>query len=692
MKWLIYLVVLVLLSFCVVALPARPEMFLCDGEDCSREEARVYSGEVVRVQSVGDYRSTFSYATFEDKEFFVVQENDNGRNWYWGEADESGTVFSSGFKIKENPKEVGIINFDTATVDVTLVAQPMGVNTFDSVFEKGTPRERFDPGAKQDGGFLDFFGDEEEEEVEIKRDRGIPLLQEESGPSKGSGIPTGFVVYEDSNLDALVLFVEFPDVEHTVSIDSFDQFMQKFSDYYYAESSGNFLVDYELERTWYEASQEMGYYGGDYEANIQELVEEVLVLADVNINYGDYDSNGDGFLDSLVIVHAGGPDEDGGGNTDEIWSHYFVVDMVLDGILVEDYLMISEDSPVGILSHEFGHFLGLPDLYDTDSDNGVSHGVGYYGLMAYGPYLDEPTGFTPWSKNELGWLDSSNTKVVGVNEYFSLDEGYYLQIVLNSDESFFIENRDIELPGEDVSGVLIWHVDEGVGDEMGNWDFCVGSRMHCNTVNGDEDHKLIDLEEAESTQDLDGNSYGEEEDVWQKNCGLVGCSNYRFYYGSDPDSNTYDGDVTFVDIAVTSGGGGKMDVVTLVTDDQDVYVGDDVIIDDEVIAEMIPAVTFIETESADIIFAGEVEVVEDEVVEKKGFLSSLGNLLGLSSEEEVVEEVVEVEDVEVDDGVVVDEIEYAVEEGEESGFPWIWVVIGVGLLLVIGYFVFRKFY
>jgi len=508
-------------------------------------------------------------------------------------------------------------------------------------------------------------------------------------------LPTGFVVYEDSDLDTLVLFVEFPDVVHNVEINSFDLFMQKFSDYYYLESGGNFLIDYELERTWYEASQDMGYYGGDYESNIQELVEEALVLADVNLNYADYDSNGDGVLDSLIIVHAGGPDEDGGGNTDEIWSHYFVVDKVLDGVLIEDYLMISEESPVGILSHEFGHFLGLPDLYDTDADNGVSHGVGYYGLMAYGPYLDEPAGFTPWCKNELGWLDESNTKVVGVNEYFGLDKNYYLQIVLNSKEYFFVENRDIELPTEDVSGVLIWHVDETVGAEVGTWDFCVGSRMHCNTVNGDEDHKLIDLEEAGGAQDLDGNSYGEDEDVWQKDCGLVGCTDYRFYYESNPNSDTYDGDVTFVDIAVTSVGGGKMDLVALVTDDQTVYVEDDVVVDEEVIAELIPSVTYIERGSADVIFAGEADVVEDEIVVKKGFLSSLGNLLGLTSEEEVVEDV-EVDDVEVSDSIVDgDDIEYAVEDGvveEEKGFAWIWVVVGVVLLLIIGYILFRKFY
>jgi M6 family metalloprotease-like protein len=693
MRWLLYLVLLVILAFSVVALPARPELFLCDGVDCSYSEAEVYQGDVIRVQSVGDFRSSFSYASFEGEEFFVVQENDvTGRNWYWGASDESGTVLNSGFKIKENPKTVGVIDFDATTVETTLLAQPFGVNTFDSVVdERRVPGERFGPGNKRDENILDFFDEEEEDETQIEIDKGGVLI-ENSGPTKG-GLPTGFVVYEGSNLDTLVLFVEFPDVEHSVPINSFDTFMGKFSDYYYLESSGNFFVDYELERTWYEASEEMGYYGGDYESNIQELVEEVLVLADTSINYADFDSNGDSVLDSLVIVHAGGPDEDGGGNTDEIWSHYFVVDMVLDGILVEDYLMISEDSPVGILSHEFGHFLGLPDLYDTDVSDGVSHGVGYYGLMAYGPYLDEPSGFTPWSKNELGWLDEGNTKIVGVNEYFGLNENYYLQILLDSEEYFFLENRDIELPSDSVSGVLIWHVDETVGSEMGTWDFCVGSRMHCNTVNGDEDHKLIDLEEAGGSQDLDGNGYGGDEDVWQKDCGLVDCSDYRFFYGSTPNSDNYAGEETPVDIAVTSVGDDKMDLMVLVNKEKNVYINDDVIVDQEVVDAIIPSVIYIEGDSADVIFAGDVEV--EESVEKSGFFSGLSKLLGISSEEDVVDDIV----VEVDDGVVEDDIEYAVEDDdvdvvieEESGsLWWLWIIIGV-IVLFIAYFVFRKFY
>src|SRR5690606_41205846 len=42
---------------------------------------------------------------------------------------------------------------------------------------------------------------------------------------------------------------------------------------------------------------------------------------------------------------------------------------------------------IGVFCHEFGHNLGLPDLYDTDPGNGSSQGIGEWGLMGGGSWL-----------------------------------------------------------------------------------------------------------------------------------------------------------------------------------------------------------------------------------------------------------------------------------------------------------------
>src|SRR5256712_3836672 len=68
--------------------------------------------------------------------------------------------------------------------------------------------------------------------------------------------------------------------------------------------------------------------------------------------------------------------------------------------------MVSEDSPLGVSVHEFGHDLGLPDLYDTDYS---SDGAGIWDVMSEGAWNGAPRGSSPpmfsaWSKIRLGWL------------------------------------------------------------------------------------------------------------------------------------------------------------------------------------------------------------------------------------------------------------------------------------------------
>ena len=63
-----------------------------------------------------------------------------------------------------------------------------------------------------------------------------------------------------------------------------------------------------------------------------------------------------------------------------------------------------------MFAHEFGHDLGLPDLYDTA---GGDNGTGFWTLMSGGSWLNHGTdsiGTTPgymgpWEKLQLGWLD-----------------------------------------------------------------------------------------------------------------------------------------------------------------------------------------------------------------------------------------------------------------------------------------------
>jgi len=149
----------------------------------------------------------------------------------------------------------------------------------------------------------------------------------------------------------------------------------------------------------------------------------------------DYNGNGnfdepDGYIDHFQSVHAGMGEEVGGGilGVDAIWSHrwysYYAADgpdgtgphdfggiQVGDsGYWIGDYTIEPENGGVGVFAHEFGHDLGLPDLYDTA---GGENSTGFWTLMSSGSYGNDGTediGSKPihmgaWEKFQLGWLN-----------------------------------------------------------------------------------------------------------------------------------------------------------------------------------------------------------------------------------------------------------------------------------------------
>jgi immune inhibitor A len=148
-----------------------------------------------------------------------------------------------------------------------------------------------------------------------------------------------------------------------------------------------------------------------------------------------YDSDGDGnfnepdgYLDHFQIVHAGGDEADGDPiqGEDAIWSHRWYTQTTPigtggpgrlggsqigdTGVWVGDYTIQPENGGMSVFAHEYGHDLGLPDLYDT---NGGENSVNFWSIMAQsrvdGPRDDalgtRAADFGAWEKLQLGWLD-----------------------------------------------------------------------------------------------------------------------------------------------------------------------------------------------------------------------------------------------------------------------------------------------
>jgi immune inhibitor A len=168
-------------------------------------------------------------------------------------------------------------------------------------------------------------------------------------------------------------------------------------------------------------------------------IDDYLSRFDVWDRY-DYDGDGnfdeaDGYIDHFQAVHAGEGEETGGGayGEDALWSHRWYANFgdfsstgpdfnKAGGVKiggskywVGDYTVEPENGGVGVFAHEFGHDLGLPDLYDTSGNTGgAENSTGFWTLMSSGSYGNsgrpedgigtKPTHMGAWEKFQLGWL------------------------------------------------------------------------------------------------------------------------------------------------------------------------------------------------------------------------------------------------------------------------------------------------
>jgi immune inhibitor A len=367
------------------------------------------------------------------------------------------------------------------------------------------------------------------------------------------------------HLMVLMLCVDFTNVKHSSSHTVLyekglgDSPTNSMATYYAEASYGKLTLSADC-FGWYNSTKSMDSYGapsgGDKDNPLlYQLVTEAIQAADPYVDFSRYDQDGDGYVDYLMVVHAGN-DEAMSGQANDIWSErYFDFDQpTVDGLKVGPYSMVSEYDPMGVLAHEFGHQLGLPDLYDTDGpgSGGETQGAGLWDIMAAGAYLgygDTPCLPSAWCRAQLGWADvvtvtaDSNGILLGAASRNSTV--LRINIPYVPSEYFLVENRatigyDSYLPG---NGLLIWHIDDSYGT------------VDQNDLEVRPGHKRVTLEEAHGgLQDLDhpGTNLGDARDPWFSTAAGFGPT-------SDPNSTAYiDGRQSFISVKNISPPGAVM--------------------------------------------------------------------------------------------------------------------------------------
>jgi M6 family metalloprotease-like protein len=308
---------------------------------------------------------------------------------------------------------------------------------------------------------------------------------------------------------------------------------------------------------------------------IQSDLTAALEVAGDYLDFHTYDSDNNGALSinelQLIFIIAGDEDAYGWTPNPSVWAHSSCLTHppTVDGVLLMgcgtdgSYSLFGErhgdhDATIGVIAHELGHAaFNLPDLYDTYDAS--SYGIGYFGLMGQGSwgstaadkvydlYGNTPVHFCAWSKLRNGWITpttfgGSGPQSIQLNAASSPAYNV-VKLPISETEYFLLENRDnagydegmSDLAGVFDGGMAVWHIDETV----------IAANLANNTVNNDELHRGVDVEEA-NLPNLDTGGWGNEANLF-----YLGNTDAFTPY-TDPNSNGYDGTSSGIHVENTS--------------------------------------------------------------------------------------------------------------------------------------------
>ena len=321
--------------------------------------------------------------------------------------------------------------------------------------------------------------------------------------------------------NTLVLLVEFSDVKFQTPSSVLDAKLNSdnytsggntgsVKQYYRDNSMGQYVPAFNVVGPITLNKPESFYGGNDSngdDKNVRTMVVEACEIANSQVNFAQYDYDGDGFVDNLYIFYAG-YSEASGAPANTIWPHQWAITTnpaspILDGVRVLTYACSSELSGssgnvvegIGAFCHEFGHTLGLMDFYNTE--NGEALTLRYLSLMDMGNYLNDsrtPPYLNAEEREMLGWMTIEGIGN-GEKSLVSIDKNKAYRIdTANPGEYFLVEARNsatvwdsyLGYPG----GLLIYHVDKSGNMVNGK---TAADRWKNNTINTYTPHQCMHL-------------------------------------------------------------------------------------------------------------------------------------------------------------------------------------------------------
>ncbi len=339
---------------------------------------------------------------------------------------------------------------------------------------------------------------------------------------------------EVSESQYLVILVGFSDRPFTFTQHDFDAWLNEegyavdggtgsVKDYYRDNSMGQFIPNFTVLGPYTLPYPQLYYAGNDEntgeDANPRAMIVDACNIArqeNPDIDFSIFDNDKDGYMDNVNIVYAG-YSEASTGNPDDMWPHSWTLDefsLTFDGTIIDAYGCSAEFvgasgekmDGIGTFTHEFGHVLGLKDMYDTDEyTDGYGLDPGDYSLFASGSYNNEsrtPPCLMAFERMQMGWCqpielnEAADITLTPISE----NTAYYINAQPGRAEGtghewFLLENRqkkgwDAYLPAH---GLLIYHYD--YTDEM------VEKYWSVNGPNNNSKHRCMYIKPADGIDD-----------------------------------------------------------------------------------------------------------------------------------------------------------------------------------------------
>lgn len=520
--------------------------------------------------TVGNTQADFDAYRAKFSEYTLVEtyEDDDGDTWYAYDKEGAVSIYvDMSYYYHEGEYVIDVYVFSDLSSDLGGGSTDYPDWDWDDEEEGGTPDTGEDTGLLTNAGAGLPSSQNGVYEVDFTKATYVKNVTEQVYYL--GGCPT--MSANGKNPAVLVIPVEFSDVTAAskgYTIDKIEKAWKgdtgttdyfSVQEYYYQSSYGKLNLDVTVWQNWfkpkntssYYKNQTMEYYGEQVQIGDQLIMHEALAYLEDKTDLSKYDSDGNGYIDSVVLINTLNVNSDeifhwayrywnmyteSGDNlyeydnvsaNDYLWASYQFMHECYDSNGNESYTNTSGLSTYTYL-HEFGHILGAEDYYDT----------AYVGAPMDGcDIMDDMTGdHNPYTKFHYGWLTSS--KLIVAESSVTLN----LSSFTKTGETIIIANNwDEKLGAYQEYYIVAYYTGDGLnGDGYGYFArdgvvvYHVNASLYKETVDGETYYGVYN----NNTDPSDPEGYGTEDNLIEYVKSSQG--NYTYVAGDKIPATTKD--------------------------------------------------------------------------------------------------------------------------------------------------------